>query len=340
MSESHTKLSMSRRSFMTVLTGSALGIKAPFARSADTLTPPKAQIAITFDLEMSRQYPRRNNYEWDFQKGNLNKETKDYSLKSAEIAKNSGGTIHYFCVGRVLEQKDVTWLKTISEMGHPIGNHTYDHVNVWATEPQKTQFRFQRSPWLLGGKTAEQVIRQNIRLTTEAMNQRLGIMPDGFRTPGGSRNALDKREDLQKMLLAEGFKWVSSKYPPHKYSRPKEKPTQAIYQSIVQAQQAAQPYLYPTGLIEIPMSPISDVGAFRTGYWKLNYFLKSVELCIQQAIEQGGVFDFLCHPSIMYVEDPKFETIKLICDLVNQAGDKAEIVGLSDIAKRVSKKQS
>lgn len=334
MSDSNAVIS--RRSFLTALTGSALGIQTAFAQSAETPAPKKAQIAITFDLEMSRQYPQRDIFEWDFQKGNLNKETKDYSLKAAEIAKQSGGLIHFFCVGRVLEQKDITWLKSISEMGHPIGNHTYDHVNVWATEPQKTQFRFQRSPWLLGGKSAEQVIRQNIRLTTEAMKQRLGIVPDGFRTPGGSSNALNNRVDLQKMLLAEEFKWVSSKYPKHKYSQPKEKPTEEIYQSILLAQQEAQPYVYPTGLIEIPMSPISDVGAFRSGYWKLKYFLKSVELCVQQAIKQGGVFDFLCHPSIMYVEDPKFETIKLICKLVNQEKDKAEIVGLSDIAKRVS----
>jgi len=329
-----------RRSFISVLTASAFAIRKPFAYAAETATTKKAQIAITFDLEMSRQYPQRNMLEWDFQKGNLNPETKDYSLKAAETAKDLGGLIHYFCVGRVLEQKDVAWLKKISEMGHPIGNHTYDHVNVWATKPQQTQFRFQRSPWLLGGKTAEQVIRQNIRLATEAMQQRLGIEPDGFRTPGGSNNALNKRIDLQKMLLAEGFQWVSSGYPRHEYGKPKEKPTPEIYQSILEAHLSAQPYVYPTGLIEIPMSPISDVGAFRTSYWKLKDFLKSVELCVQQAIEQGGVFDFLCHPSIMYVEDPNFETIKLICKLVNQAGDRAEIVGLSDIAKRVSEKQN
>ncbi|QDT45824.1 Polysaccharide deacetylase [Gimesia alba] len=334
-----TKTPLSRRSFMSLLAASTLGLQTKITRSEDTTTRPKAQIAITFDLEMSRQYPRREMLEWDYQKGNLNQATKDYSLKAAETAKASGGIIHFFCVGRVLEQKDAGWLKKISETGHPIGNHTYDHVNVWATEPQKTQFRFQRSPWLLGGKTAEQVIRQNIRLTTEAMQQRLEIAADGFRTPGGSNTALDQREDLQKMLLAEGFHWVSSKYPKHKTSPVGEKPGQEIYQSILKAQQAAQPYIYPTGLIEIPMSPISDVGAFRTSQWKLKYFLKSVELCIQQAIEQGGVFDFLCHPSIMYVEDPQFETVKLICNLVNQAGDRAEIVGLSDIAKRVSKKQ-
>jgi hypothetical protein len=57
---------------------------------------------------------------------------------------------------------------------------------------------------------------------------------------------------------------------------------------------------------------------------------------VEWAIEHGAVFDFLCHPSIMYVEDPNFEAIKLICRLAEEAGDKAEIVGLSDIAKHVA----
>ncbi|QDT94420.1 polysaccharide deacetylase family protein [Gimesia algae] len=335
-----SNFTLSRRSFMRSAIAATLGLQTCKLTASESQVTPKAQIAITFDLEMSRQYPRREMMEWDFQKGNLNQETKTYSLKAAELASGLNGTIHYFCVGRVLEQEDVQWLKTISELGHPIGNHTYDHVNVWATDPEKTQFRFQRSPWLLGGKTADQVIRQNIRLTTEAMKQRLNISPDGFRTPGGSSTALDDREDLQKMLLAEGFSWVSSKYPRHKYSLPKTEPDNEIYQSILSAQNEAQPYVYPSGLVEIPMGPISDVGAFRTSHWKLKYFLKSVELCIQQAIEQGGVYDFLCHPSIMYVEDPHFETIKLICKLVNQSGGRAELVGLSDIAKRVPRNQS
>ncbi|HAH47321.1 polysaccharide deacetylase family protein [Gimesia sp.] len=332
--------SLSRRSFLSSAIATTLGIQPYNFSAAESPVTSKAQIAITFDLEMSRQYPRRDMLEWDFQKGNLNQETKAYSLKAAEIASGLNGLVHYFCVGRVLEQEDIQWLKTISELGHPIGNHTYDHVNVWATDPEKTQFRFQRSPWLLGGKSADQVIRQNIRLTTEAMKQRLNISPDGFRTPGGSSTALDAREDLQNMLLAEGFSWVSSKYPSHKYSSPDTEPDNDIYQSILTAQKEAQPYIYPSGLVEIPMSPISDVGAFRTSHWKLKYFLKSVELCIQQAIEQGSVFDFLCHPSIMYVEDPHFETVKLICKLVNQSGGRAEIVGLSDIAKSVPRKTS
>ncbi len=298
----------------------------------------KARIAITFDLEMSRMYPTRDTLEWDFQKGNLNEPTKKYALDAARLTHDLGQLIHFFCVGRVLEQADVEWLKEIAALGHPVGNHTYDHVNVWAEKPEQTQFRFQRSPWLLRGRTAAEIIRENIRITTLAMKQRAGIEADGFRTPGGSRAALVGRKDLQHLLLDEGFSWVSSKYPPHMSSKPGEQPTAEVFQSIVDAQRQAQPFAYPTGLIEIPMSPVSDVGAFRTSRWKLAHFLKSVRQCVEWAIENRAVFDFLCHPSIMYVEDPKFETVKLICDLVKQAGDRAEIVGLSSIAKSVAAK--
>lgn len=297
----------------------------------------KAQIAITFDLEMSRMYPTRDVTEWDYQKGNLNEPTKKYALEAARIAQQRGELIHFFCVGRVLEQPDIAWLKQIAAMGHPVGNHTYDHVNVWSTKPEQTQFRFQRSPWLTHGQSAAHIIRENIRITTLAMKQRAGIEADGFRTPGGSNAALNGREDIQQMLLDEGFAWVSSKYPPHKSSDFRTEPKEEVFASIVKSLQRAQPYVYPTGLIEIPMSPISDVGAFRTSGWNLGHFMKSVRQCVEWTIEKRSVFDFLCHPSIMYVEDPKFETVKLICNLVKQAGDKAEIVGLSSIAEQVRK---
>lgn len=325
---------LSRRNFLAGVAAGALAANRGFPqepRQAD-----KARIAITFDLEMSRMYPQRDMLEWDYQKGNLNEPTKKYSLEAARIATERNAVMHFFCVGRVLEQPDVAWLKQIAEMGHPVGNHTYDHVNVWATKPEQTQFRFQRSPWLIEGKTAHEVIRENIRMTTLAMKERLGFGPAGFRTPGGSSAALVGREDIQQLLLDEGFTWVSSKYPAYKSGPPGVEPTEQMFQAIVEAQQQAQPYVYPTGLIEIPMSPISDVGAFRTSRWKLEHFLKSVRLCVEWAIEHKAVFDLLCHPSIMYVEDPEFQTVKLVCDLVKQAGDEAEITGLGEIAKRVS----
>ena len=235
----------------------------------------------------------------------------------------------------MLEHASVDWLIEIAQADHPIGNHTYDHVNVLATTPQATQFRFERAPWLVADRTAVEIIAQNIRTTTVALQQRAGISANGFRTPGGFSNGLNDRPDVQQLLLDAGFTWASCKYPRHLSGEEMQEPSPEVYADIVRAQADAQPFVYPSGLIEIPMSPISDVGAFRTKYWKLDYFLKAVRLAVEWAIETRSVFDFLCHPSCMVVEDPEFKTVKLICDLVKAAGDQAEIVGLDRIAQDV-----
>ena len=235
-------------------------------------------------------------------------------------------------MGRVLEQETVDWLKGIAAAGHKVGNHTYDHVYVLAQKPADVQFRFARAPWLMRGKSPAEVIADNIRMTTEAMQTRAGIDPAGFRTPGGFAQGLAGREDIQKMLLDQGFKWVSSKYPAHANSKPGERPTQAVFDDIVRAQSEAQPFIYPSGLIEIPMNPISDIGAFRGGRWPLEDFLKAIRLGVEWAIEHKAVYDFLAHPSCLLATDPKFKSLDLICDLVAAAGNKAEIVGLDTIA--------
>ena len=281
---------------------------------------------------MSRNFPRREDTHWDFDKGNLNDASKTYSVEAARRVKQRGGRIHYFCVGRVLEQPDVAWLQQISREGHPVGNHTYDHVNVLAKSPQELQFRFQRAPWLIEGQSPAEVIFENIRLTTVALKQRAEIDNRGFRTPGGFGTGLNGREDLQQMLLDLGFTWVSSLYPAHDNTAPEVEPTESTYQSLIEATMKAQPFVYPTGLVEIPMSPISDIGAFRTGQWKLEWFLEAVRRVVLWTIDNKATFDFLAHPSCLGVVDPEFRTIDLICDLVQAAGDSAEIVDLDQIA--------
>ena len=324
---------MSRRQ---MLAGTLSGATAALSAVNGQAQPKQpAQIAITLDLEMSRHYPRRGMTEWDYQKGNLDEATKQYSAEAAKIAKSLGARIHFFCVARVLEQPSVKWLQDIAAAGHPIGNHTYDHVNVLATRPLDTQFRFQRAPWLIAGRTVPQILKHNIHMASVALKTRAGIAANGFRTPGGFYAGLSERPDVQQILVDEGFDWVSAKYPRHLYSREGQSPTDKILKDIVRAQREAQPFAYPSGLIEIPMSPISDVGAFRTSRWKLPDFLESIRRCVTWAIETGGVFDFLGHPSCLVVEDPNFESIKLICKLVNQAGPRAQLATLDQIAKRV-----
>ena len=129
----------------------------------------KEQIAITYDLEMSRHYPKRGITEWDFQKGNLDSATKPYALATGKIAAQQGARLHFFAVGRVLEQANVDWLIELSKQGHAIGNHTYDHINVHAATPEAT---------LPANKTAAHATNQsvtyaalNLLITQESWNQ-------------------------------------------------------------------------------------------------------------------------------------------------------------------------
>lgn len=335
MIETHAFNRGTRRQF---LAGSAAVAAAAtcgwMSRAADSPRP--ALIAISLDLEMSAEYPRRGMTEWNYRKGDLDDATKQYALQAGELVKKWGGVLHYFCVGQVLEHPNVDWLKQLAAAGHPIGNHTYDHVFIKATKLDEIQFRFKRAPWLTRGKTVPEILRDNIAITTKAMQDGAGITPNGFRTPGGFNNGLTDRPDLQQMLLDLGFTWVSSRYPAHKAGRPKEAPGEDVFADILRAQKDAQPFVYPSGLIEVPMSPISDVGAFRTNYWKREHFLRAVREGVTWAIDTGGVFDFLAHPSCLVVEDPRLESIELICELVRAAGSRAKLVGLDQIAQRVS----
>jgi hypothetical protein len=332
----HGPAAMSRRhwlrdSAVTMAGLASLGVKPPTAHAAAN---DKALIAITLDLEMSRNFPTWESTHWDYEKGNLNEQTKQYSVEAARRVKSAGGVMHFFAVGRVFEQADVGWARKLIDEGHLIGNHTYDHVNVTATKVEDLQYRFRRAPWLLRGQSVAEAIRENIRLCELAMQNRLGTRPNGFRTPGGFRDGLRDHPGVRGILRELGYSWVSSLYPPHPYTKPKQQPTADIIDAIVTAQQAAQPFTYPDGLIEIPMSPISDIGAFRTGRWKLDSFLTTIRQCVEWAIENRAVFDFLAHPSCLYVVDPEFKTIEMITDLVASAGDRASIVDLNTIASR------
>lgn len=327
--------SMNRRLLML---SAAAASCLPKVRRANGQSPvvkaSKAQVAISLDLEMSREFPTRDQMHWDFEKGNLDGPTKAYSVEAARRVKAQGGRIHFFALGRTMEQADVSWLQEIVDQGHLVGNHTYDHVNLLAARAEDLQFRFSRAPWLLEGRSVADELRRNIALAEKAFATRLTgrDLRGGFRTPGGFHSGLHGREDLQRMLLDLGYSYVSSVYPPHEYTKPDERPTEAVFRSIEDAQAKAQPSVYPTGLVEVPMSPISDVGALRTGRWPLADFKEATRRGLMRVIETGGVYDFLAHPSCLGVVDPNFETIDLILKTVAANAHRAEIVTLDRIA--------
>ena len=138
------------------------------------------------------------------------------------------------------------------------------------------------------------------------------------------------------MLKRQGFTWASCAYAGNDMPPRGERPTQRVFESIIAAQAKSQPFRYSSGLIEIPMSPISDIGAFRSGRWPLKDFVKAVRLALEWAIENKAVFDFLAHPSCLGVVDPNLETISTICETVASAKDRAEIVDLGTIAESLN----
>jgi peptidoglycan/xylan/chitin deacetylase (PgdA/CDA1 family) len=333
-------MSPTRRQFLATAAGwHALSLRRawsdePRPSKTQGVPPIKALVAITLDLEMCRNFPKWEDTHWDYDKGNLTDETKRYAVEACRRIKAAGGVAHLFVVGRALEQADVGWLKQIAHDGHLIGNHTYDHVYVRATKPQEIQYRFERAPWLIAGRTPEQVIVENIRLTNAALKSRIGVEAAGFRTPGGFADGLVDRPDVRRWLRDLGFKWVSSKYPAHPVPEAGREPTASYLDAIVKAQDAAQPFVYPDGLIELPMSPMSDIVAFRTGRWKLDWFLTMIRRNIAWTIEKRATFDFLCHPACLSAVDPEFKAIDLICELVHKSGSGIKIASLDEFARK------
>ena len=166
---------------------SATGLAGPGRLGASRGAPPareQALIAITLDLEMSRNFPTWDQTHWDYEKGNLDAATKRYAVEAARRVKARGGVIHFFALGQTMEQEDVGWLREIVAQGHPVGNHTYDHVNVKATRREDIQFRFRRAPWLIEGKTPAEVIAANIRLAESALEGAARDRAGGFPHPG------------------------------------------------------------------------------------------------------------------------------------------------------------
>ena len=65
-----------------------------------------------------------------------------------------------------------------------------------------------------------------------------------------------------------------------------------------------------------------------------NKVLEAIRLALEWTIAERAVFDFLGHPSCLYVTDPDFRSVDLICDLAQRGG--AAIVDLGALARRVA----
>src|SRR5215475_14119233 len=94
--------SQTRRDFIATvaLTSAGLAARNTLGTAQRLVSFDKAQIAITLDLEMARNFPNWEDTHWDYEKGNLNQAAKDYAVAACRRVKKRGGVIHTFCVGQ------------------------------------------------------------------------------------------------------------------------------------------------------------------------------------------------------------------------------------------------
>src|SRR5438552_10606560 len=110
---------LSRRHFLvaSALAGSRAVAGASLSIAEGSQSPgtqrSKALVAITLDLEMARNFPHWEDTHWDYEKGNLNQETRAYAVEAARRVKARGGGVNFFLVCRALEQEDIGWLQEI-----------------------------------------------------------------------------------------------------------------------------------------------------------------------------------------------------------------------------------
>ena len=185
--------------------------------------------------------------------------------------------LHCFAVGRVFEQEDVGWLKGIVAGGPPRRQpHLRPRQRAGDAPgghpvPLPARTLAHRGP---GSRRRDPRQRPAGHRGHEgAAGPRAGRLPHPRRLRRRPARPARRAGDAPRAGLRLGQQPLPAPTRrPGRWRSPAPRPTT----SIVRAQAEAQPFAYPDGLIEVPMSPISDIGAFRTGRWRLDWFLKAV----------------------------------------------------------------
>ncbi len=268
-------------------------------------------LSLTFDVEMCTNFPYWTSV-WDHRKGAIDADCKLYIQMLNAVAAKYGVKLHYFLVGSALEDPDLDYLKQAVDAGHAFGNHTYTHVNVRAQEVPQLQVTYAAAPWRAHGRSALTCIRDELRQTSSAMREALGVDPIGFRTPGGFVDGLHAVPDVQDLLKAEGFGYASSHYRFPVDPTRKRPPRAQLESAMGESLDSLQPYRYPNGLPEIPPTGITDIWGFR--YLDLDRweFIELLKHGIDHAHANGQVLTMTFHPPCLAARDPHCDVLETV----------------------------
>ncbi|MBM3458462.1 MAG: hypothetical protein FJX77_08030, partial [Armatimonadetes bacterium] len=278
-------------------------------------------VSLTYDVEQCTNFPYWTCV-WDHEKGAIDNEARRYVEKLGGYALEAGVLFQWFALGKTFEDPDVAYLQDLSLGGHPIGNHTYRHVNVKAKQWDQVQVTYRLDPSLQRSHaTPLDAIREEVLATTRAMEARLGVAPAGFRTPGGFTNGLEDVPEVQDLLKEAGFQYVSSHYKfpieleSYRGYPIRNRPTwEQLEEATRWSVTNLQPYRYGNGLLEIPMMGVSDIWAFRVLDLEREEWFRLMELGVDIAAETGSLFSILMHPQVLASRDPHAVTARRVVE--------------------------
>ena len=219
--------------------------------------------------------------------GHLNKDVINYIKILVKIADNYNAKLQFFLEGNTLEDDISPWVEIIKK-GHAVDQHTYSHIHLLNTPIDK--------------------VESEILKTKELMEHKLEIVNIGLRGPGGYLTGLNNRTDLQQVILKAGIKFVST----HLFVPGGRTASEKIPPSI-ESISNSQPYLYETGLPEIPFCGYTDRQFFdvdQGGKGNLEEWIEYLKKAVDFAYEHKLVYALVVHPSTSFKHDPEGKYLK------------------------------
>lgn len=161
----------------------------------------------------------------------------EYMLRLCDSAEEFGTKLQFFQIGNGLEaDQEVGYLEEILRRGHQVDSHTYSHVPLITDDLE--------------------LLERELSLTNRLLQERLGHVSTVLRGPGGYAEGLRGRPENQRIVLDNGFRWVSCEYSDRLRS--------GDYEAAVSNPSADVPYAYDSGLIELPIQSWTDRSFFET----------------------------------------------------------------------------
>jgi peptidoglycan/xylan/chitin deacetylase (PgdA/CDA1 family) len=226
-------------------------------------------------------------------KWDVSPECTDYVRKLMDIADENGVKLQFFALGHSVEVSSEIFREILTHKYH-LQQHTYSHLSLLSNIDQ---------------------VMQEVNRTQRIFGKELGYRPVGLRAPGAYTHGITSRLELQEQLRAAGIQYVSTMYDQ------------------TATMENMQPFLLPSGLLEIPMYGYSDWNfALRPGA-TLRQWLTYVRDQVNQAYQKGLVYAPALHPCLEAALDPDAKTLQTIIRTAKGEPQKMWIPSYDELAK-------